>query len=341
MEILSTEELKAVIAHEMGHAKYKHMLFYVLFILGYVFALPGFVDLYDAFFSFLATQPFFVNLLESGKSETVDRVYLSLLLIALVTAILIYFRYVMGFFMRHFERQADLYSAVTMGNPRPTISSLEKIALLSGKIRDLPSWHHFSIKERVDCLWRVLSNPMLVKKHNRFVAFSFGIYFIIMAGGGYLLNFSPLKESLTYRLVGKALHQQLLNNPNNISLYQNLAMIYHKMENYKEAIRTYEQLIRLDENQAVALNNLAWLLVTVPDESLRDKARALDLAKRAVALDRSSIFLDTLAEVFYANGMLPEAVGSIKEAISLAEEGKEYYEKQLRRFTGKVDHEQQ
>jgi tetratricopeptide (TPR) repeat protein len=118
-------------------------------------------------------------------------------------------------------------------------------------------------------------------------------------------------------------------------------MIYHKMENYKEAIRTYEQLIRLDENQAVALNNLAWLLVTVPDESLRDKARALDLAKRAVALDRSSIFLDTLAEVFYANGMLPEAVGSIKEAISLAEEGKEYYEKQLRRFTGKVDHEQQ
>ena len=35
--------------------------------------------------------------------------------------------------MRNFERQADLYSAVAMGTPMLTVSSLEKIAFFSGE----------------------------------------------------------------------------------------------------------------------------------------------------------------------------------------------------------------
>ena len=75
--------------------------------------------------------------------------------------LLIYFRYVMGFFMRHFERQADLYSALAIGTPEYTVSSLEKIAFAGGKSRDLPSWHHFSISERVACLRRTIGDPGL------------------------------------------------------------------------------------------------------------------------------------------------------------------------------------
>jgi Zn-dependent protease with chaperone function len=36
LNILSEEELKAVMAHEMGHIKYRHILFYILFLLGYM-----------------------------------------------------------------------------------------------------------------------------------------------------------------------------------------------------------------------------------------------------------------------------------------------------------------
>ncbi|MBW1852272.1 MAG: peptidase M48, partial [Deltaproteobacteria bacterium] len=81
----------------------------------------------------------------------------------------IYFRYVMGFFMRNFERQADLYSSVIMESPGATVSSLEKVAYFSGKTRDLPSWHHFSIRERIDFLMKTRENPGLIRRHNRFV----------------------------------------------------------------------------------------------------------------------------------------------------------------------------
>jgi len=333
MEILSVEELKAVMAHEVGHAKYRHLLFYILFFLGYMVLSFG---LFDLFFYFFATQPFFIEMLGSGESHGTNLFYLFLSIPILFT-MFIYFRYVMGFFMRNFERQADLHSADTMGSPKPTISSLEKIALLSEKSRDLPSWHHFSIKERVDYLWRMLKDRGLVKRHNRFVFLSFAVYLISVTGLGYLLNFSPMKQKFEYHLIGRSLHQQLKKEPNNIHLHQNLAMLYHKMGRYEDAINGYERIILLDKTQAVALNNLAWLLVTVPDEELRDPKKALILAGSAVALERSPVFLDTLAEAYYVNGLIDEAIKTIKEAILLANEGVGYYEKQLKKFMAQTE----
>ena len=328
MEVLSIDELKAVMAHEVGHAKYRHLLFYLLFFLGYMVLSYG---LFDLFFYFFAAQPFFMNELGKGESHVLNIFYLALSLPILIT-MLVYFRYVMGFFMRHFERQADTYSAVIMGSPRPTISSLEKIALLSGKSRELPSWHHFSIKERVDYLWRTLEEPGLIKRHNRFVTLSFAAYIIGAISLGYILNFSPVKQNLNYNLIGRVINQQLVKEPDNILLYQNLAMVYHKMGRYYEAVETYERIISLDRQQAMALNNLAWLLVTEAEDELRDPQRALTLAKNAVALERSPVFLDTLAEAYYANGFIQEAIETIKEAIDLATENRGYYKKQLKKF---------
>ncbi|MFP4037367.1 MAG: M48 family metallopeptidase [Desulfobacteraceae bacterium] len=55
MDILSTEELKAVLAHEVGHAKYRHLMFYVLFLLGYMALSFG---LFDLLLYALASQTF-------------------------------------------------------------------------------------------------------------------------------------------------------------------------------------------------------------------------------------------------------------------------------------------
>ncbi len=332
-QILSTEELKAVLAHEMGHAKYRHLLFYVFFVMGLMVLSFGLQNFFPLMFY---THPFFMNMISGEDTQVINLFYLALSIPMLMTLV-VYFRYVMGFFMRNFERQADLYSAMTMGTPKPIISSLEKIAHLSGKSRDLPSWHHFSIRERVNCLWRTLEEPGLFRRHNRFVATSFLIYLVCLVTLGYILNFSPMKQHMAYSLAGKVLTQQLLKDPDNIALCQNLAMVYHEMGKYREAIETYERIIDLDENQAVSLNNLAWLLVTVPDQELRDKRRALDLAKRAVALERSAVFLDTLAEAYYVNGLSREAVETIEEAVSVAEENRDYYEKQLEKFLASDD----
>jgi len=327
MEILNVEELKAVLAHEAGHARYRHILLYVFFFLGYMVLSFG---LFDLFFNFFAVHPYFMKALGSGEPQAANLFYLVLSIPILIT-MFIYFRYIMGFFMRNFERQADLYSAVTMGSPRPAISSLEKIAMLSGKSRDVPSWHHFSIKERVDCLYRTLKDPGLIRRHNRLVAFSFVAYLICIAGLGYILNFSHMKRNLNYRLISNALNQQLIEEPDNVVLLQNMAMVYHNMERYHEAIETYDRLLLLDGTKALALNNLAWILVTAPDRGLRDPERALILAKKAVELERSPIFLDTLAEAHYVNGSVQKAVETIKEAISL-EADDPYFKRQLKKF---------
>jgi Zn-dependent protease with chaperone function len=330
LEVLSVEELKAVIAHEMGHAKYRHLLFYLLFFVGYMVLSFG---LFDLFFFIFAGTPFFTDLLSKGDSQGVNLFYL-VLAVPIIFSMFVYFRFVMGFFMRNFERQADLYSASVMGSPQYTVNSLEKIAFFSGKTRNLPSWHHFSIRERVDYLWKTLREPGLFKRHSRFLLVSFVAYLVCLMGLGYFLNFSRTKENLVFDFVEDTIKEELKAQPNSIPLYLNLAMAYQQGGADEKAMEVYEKIIRLDPEQAVALNNLAWLLVTTPEKPLRDKARALELAERAVAVERSPVFLDTLAEAYYVNGQISEAVETIKEALSEAKENHGYYEKQLKKFSG-------
>jgi len=60
LETLSLEELKAVLAHEMGHAKYRHLLFYILFFVGYMVLSFGLSDLF-ASLSIIVDKPFVIG----------------------------------------------------------------------------------------------------------------------------------------------------------------------------------------------------------------------------------------------------------------------------------------
>ena len=328
MEVLSLEELKAVVAHEMGHAKYRHLLFYIFFFLGFMVLVLGLFNLEDPGLYILFLDYLLIRFSKTLSGHT----FLVIYGLSVLAIILVYFRYVMGFFMRNFERQADLHSAATMGSPRSTISSLEKIALLSGKSRELPSWHHFSIKERVDYLWRTLSEPKIVKRHHRFVATSFLVYLVCVISLGYLLNFSPVKQALGYHLISDRIKQHLAKDPDNSALLENLAGVYLETGKLDEAVKIYERVILLEPSKARALNNLAWILVTASDERLKDEERALVLAKKAADLNRSPYILDTLAEAYYANGLTRLAIKTIEEAISLTTENRRYYENQLKKF---------
>jgi tetratricopeptide (TPR) repeat protein len=123
-----------------------------------------------------------------------------------------------------------------------------------------------------------------------------------------------------------------LKEPNNIALLENLAMLYHETGNYKEAIDAYERVLSINDKEPGTLNNLAWLLVTVPDENLKDPKRGLELAKKAIELERTPTFLDTLAEAYWVNGDTEKAIDTIKEAISLEKGDASYYKRQLDKF---------
>ena len=139
-------------------------------------------------------------------------------------------------------------------------------------------------------------------------------------------------EKLYPGLVDNMLQQQLAKNPENISLLKWLGNVYGRMKRYSEAIDIYERVLLLDDSNAFSLNNLAWLLVTVPDMELKDPIRAIELAEKAVSIERSAGYLDTLAEAHYVNGSIQKAIDIIEEAISLKKEDNEYLKKQLEKF---------
>jgi tetratricopeptide (TPR) repeat protein len=188
----------------------------------------------------------------------------------------------------------------------------------------------------VDTLWRFVRDPGLIRRQNRFVGVCFALYLVVMISLGYFLNFSPAKERLFNDWEEEAITDYLVKHPNNVFLLQRLAMFYHKRGDLRETIQLYERVVSLDPHQAIALNNLAWILVTADEVELRDKKRALALAQRAVALERSPVFLDTLAEALYANGFAQEAVETIQEAIAIARDNVEYYKRQLLKFSGEI-----
>jgi len=328
VDILSEEELKAVMAHEMGHIRYRHILFYVLFLLGFMAISFG---LFDLFFYVMALQPSLLTLLNSQKGLQAGIFYF-LLSLPIILSIILYFRYIMGFFMRNFERQADLYSAKLIGTFEPTIRSLEKIAQVSGQSRHHPSWHHFSIAERVEFLWGSWRDPQLVKRHSRRLVLFLTVFFVLIASLGYTLNFGPLKTNLEDVVLTHILNQQLIESSENIEIYKGLAYVYHRRGDSAKAKWAYENILRLYPDDGLALNNLAWILATAQDKTLLDYPRALTLAERAVEIDRSPTFLDTLAEAYYVNGFHDQALETIKEALENASENRDYFARQLKRF---------
>ncbi|RPI75701.1 MAG: hypothetical protein EHM45_14590 [Desulfobacteraceae bacterium] len=308
MEALSIDELKAVLAHEMGHARYYHLLLY--FVVMFAFLVPfGGVEIHPGLL--LALPGSWLSFIGAHLSAFGPFLFLMISLPVLLT-LLFFFRYVLGYFMRHFERQADLYSVEIMGTPEHTIRSLEKIALLSGKIRDLPSWHHFSIKQRVDYLEKTRHDRGLIKKYNRFIGFRLGVYFAVIAGLTGLLYLSPAAQKM--RLFGQ------------------IATISDLNTTYSGAIKFYEKILKLDPDEPKALNDLAWLLLKTTDPEMRNPQRALDLVKKAVTIEKNAEFLDTLAEAYYANGFKNEAIQAAKEALAMATGKRDFYEKQLERF---------
>jgi Zn-dependent protease with chaperone function len=92
----------------------------------------------------------------------------------------IYFRLVFGFFSRLFERQADLHIFNYSLSPSYMIQALDHIGVVTGNTHDHPSWHHYSIQERMDFLQSAIQNPRLITQHHRKVKKWVIIYFILL-----------------------------------------------------------------------------------------------------------------------------------------------------------------
>jgi len=129
-------ELEAVFAHELGHAKRRHMPYYLAFA---------------ADFLLLA------RLFESVTGASVEAGFDTLILWGFF--FLVYWGVGFGIVSRTFERDADLFGAEEAGSYSLFSTALQRIAHLNGVSPSARSWRHGSIRSRVSFLYEAGRDP--------------------------------------------------------------------------------------------------------------------------------------------------------------------------------------
>src|SRR5208282_920082 len=88
----------------------------------------------------------------------------------------------------------------------------------------------------------------------------------------------------------------------------------------KEAIDAWEQTLEIQPDLNNIRNNLAWLLATTPDASLRNGAKGVALAEEASKLNGGSdaAVLHTLAAAYAEAGRYGDATATARRALVLA-----------------------
>jgi Zn-dependent protease with chaperone function len=332
-QVLDRDELLAVTAHEIAHVKRGHLLHYVGFVLGFVLVSMGSIQhLLTLFFNTAWGQAMLIN----GQGELRGDVYTFFNVFLLLYFLVFYFRFVFGYFMRHFERQADLYP-ISAGLPSaPLVSAFAKLARITGDDGSRSNWHHFTLPERMAVVEAAAADPEQIRQHNRSLRRSLVIFWTAMLLLVVFL-YSPFIGSSRRisELEGWAqiLEKKLLTEPQNTQALTNLAQVYTEMKRWQDAMTAYQDSLALDPNQATALNNLAWLLLTCEDETLQDPVKALPLAEMAVSLEYGPTTLDTLAEAYHQNERWEEAFKMAREAFRLAERDPgDHFARQLRKM---------
>ncbi len=328
---LSPAEVDAVISHEIGHVKQKHLVFYLVFFAGYLLISYALFDL--IVFTVLYLSPLTLLIDSTGVNQTTAASTIFSLTIILM--FIVYFRFIFGFFMRNFERQADCY-VFESWTRAALIEALKKIAVTSGVSPDKPNWHHFSISQRIRYMEQCEADRRWVTDHDRKVRKGIVVYLtaLVIAGTvGYHLNFGQAGKALNAKFFESILMREIEKSPHDAALHAALGNLYFEVKNYAGAISAYDRSLSLNPENPETLNNLAWLLATCEDETYRNPDIALTLSQKAAALKPSAHILDTLAESYFVNGRLVEAVEAGKEALAIAADNRTYYEKQIKRFS--------
>ena len=111
----------------------------------------------------------------------------------------------------------------------------------------------------------------------------------------------------------------IIMDPRMSSAYVYRGLCRERLEKYKDALNDYTKALELKPNDAAIHNNIAYLYVSANDDSFKDKAKALEHAKKAAELskEKNAEILDTLARAYFINGQIKEAIEAENKALKL------------------------
>lgn len=102
------------------------------------------------------------------------------------------------------------------------------------------------------------------------------------------------------------------------SVLFNMAVIHQDMGQWGEALERYEAAARSNPEDFRAYSNLAWILATCPDASVRDGEQALSLASKACTISANLGTLDTYAAALARAGQFDKAASMQRRLVEQA-----------------------
>jgi tetratricopeptide (TPR) repeat protein len=109
-------------------------------------------------------------------------------------------------------------------------------------------------------------------------------------------------------------------NPHFAQPHYTLGLALSRKGDWAEAIAQYQKVLQLKSPIPEVQNNLAWLLATAPDVSLRNGGQAVELARQANerAGGKDPVILHTLAAAYAETGRFRDAISTAQTAMELA-----------------------
>ena len=324
LKSLSATELRAVTAHEAGHLRKQHLLFYLL----------AFICLLELF-AFAGSA----NLLLTWTG--VLEVSGMLMGVASILSIILFIRFGIGFLSQNFERQADCHAFERHGIS-PISTALMKVSLLNGINPEQDNWHHYGIQQRIDFLSICLKKPEMLQKHHRRVfriKLVCALLLVGLLGANYMLSSDTLKiKVLAWKLEQSADNWQLKDAP----MLTKMGDLLYFQDQKTEAELWYRRALEMNPEESHTLNNLAWLLTEKHNNDKKRLRESIELAQKASTLKQAAFIWDTLAEAYLINGKYEAATDAARQALKLAkakvgltrDTNLDYYREKLERITG-------
>jgi tetratricopeptide (TPR) repeat protein len=112
----------------------------------------------------------------------------------------------------------------------------------------------------------------------------------------------------------------LLIQPEHADCHTVLAVALDEKGQTAEAIQHYEKALEISPRSVAALTNLAWLLATCSNGSLRDGSKAVEVARQANQLSggTNALVLHTLAAAYAEAGQFEKAIETALAAMQLS-----------------------
>jgi Zn-dependent protease with chaperone function len=160
LESMTDEQIQAVFAHELGHVKHRHLVWFVAFLVAFSSAVLA-----------------MLGLIETSLHLTENQKHIYELASALLCCLAVWLSY--GFLSRWFERQADVYAARTLqavslpSDPARDsgasifASALQRVALVNNIPVNARNWTHGSIAARVRYIRKFASDPQVAERFDR------------------------------------------------------------------------------------------------------------------------------------------------------------------------------